>query len=436
MTGSRINHDDDLFVRSHRVLGIPVIAQEVWRFSAPLPTDAIEELRKGLAGGRFGRRIVPATVPGARARWVRCTDAPPVRLDTEPLEASAILSWAGDRADTELDPARGAAWRLAYAPTSDGGSVLSLVFAHAIADGGAHFAALQEVSDPVPLPEGPAGIRADLVDLGTQLVRAGRGIVRAIRNRRVGAPRPGVQTATVGDPGSQPDTAVRPPTVVLDCDGAAWDDAVRARGGSSNALFLALAAEILLEAGRVRADAPLKVTMPVSRRTGPDDLRANATTGVSIVVEPDGEGGFGDLAKIRASTKHVLSTMDAPAALPPVRALEPLMQFMPDRLVKRFATSAPMPLSLCSNLGTLPESFTSLLGVPATSVLMRAVPGNLTRGFLRTRGSALNLWCSRTGDTQTLTLLALDPDHFPDSDALRSHALAVLARWAIPASPW
>ncbi|WP_083666634.1 hypothetical protein [Saccharomonospora sp. CUA-673] len=196
---------------------------------------------------------------------------------------------------------------------------------------------------------------------------------------------------------------------------------------------MALGAEILLSTGRVHADAPIRVSIPVATR-GENDLRSNTTTGVSIAVEADADGRVSDLREVRRRSKEAFGRIGT--APSPAKALEPLAQLLPDPVVARMARSSPVPLCLCSNLGTVPDDYAAPLGVPASSVVLRSVTRGVTRAMLRARGGGVSLWLTRTGDTVALAVLGLDPDHFPGDDTLRTHVRKVLDARGITTTMW
>ena len=438
----RLTYDDDLFLRAGRVLGIPVVNQSVWRLHGRVDHAELDELARAMAGGRLGRLVVRSRVPGARDRWVRAAAVPAVVRTPEPIAPSAVLGWAHEQADVDLDPELGPGWRFATAETTDGGSVLSLTVSHAIGDGGAHIASVVEGRrrDPsarVDVPQ--ARVRDDVRDAAGQVARAARGVWRAVRDRhtpRAAPPLPpGTQMSAVRDGGAGDPSgpAFRAPLAVVDCDAAAWDRVAAEAGGTANALLVAVATEVLLSSGRVRTTAPVRVALPVSGRRG-TDLRANATVGVSIVVDPDPSGRVPDLRAVRERSKAAFSRIGV--AEPPARAFEPLVQLLPDPLVARLARTSPVPLCLCSNLGALPEEFVAPLGAPAAAVAMRSMTRDVTRSMLRARGGGLSVWLARVGGTVTLSVLGLDPDHFPDEAELGRHVAKVLEQREIPAKAW
>ena len=53
----------------------------------------------------------------------------------------------------------------------------------------------------------------------------------------------------------------------------------------------------------------------------------------------------------------------------------------------------------------------------------------------RTRGG-LTVWWARHGDTATLAVLGVDPDHLGDREALARLVVATTSRWGVPSTPW
>lgn len=456
--GNRLTYDDDLFLRARRVLGIPVVNQTVWRLPGPVPEDWLGEVHAALARGPLTRLLVGPRVPGARARWVRGV-APPLGPQEVDVPDEGVLAWADRLAGVDLDPVLGPTWQLAAARTRGGEGLLSLVTSHVVCDGGLHVGAFVAAAGGRALPRLPVddlGLlqvrrRADLRDALHRGRAAGRGVRTVLRQRRDGAPvvpDPGVVTSTSRPApparGGDDARAYRPPTVVVSTSAEAWERAARACGGTANSLLVAVAAEVLVEAGRVPAGAALKVALPVDTRS-PEvarDLRSNATTGVSVVVDTDADGRVRDLATVRARSREAFAGLAAGRRADPLDPLKPLLQALPDRAMARLARSSAVPLCLASNLGTLTGRFRSPYGVPATSVLMRSVTQGVTPDLMRSRRGGLSTWWSRHAgpdggpDLVTQALLGLDPDCWPDADALRGHVAATYARWGLTADFW
>lgn len=442
---NRLTYDDDLFQRMRRVLGVPVVNQTVWRFDTPLDPERVERLRRRLARGPLARVVRRSRVPGARDRWIASDVAAPVHEQRCAVPPGDLLAWAERRAATDLDPERGPTWELATVPTTDGGSALSYLTSHAVCDGGGHVASLvaaAEGTDIGRLPVDDARTRwgDDVRDAGRQLVRAARGGAQAVGTSRGHGG--GVESS--GPHAFHPerdgdDEPWRPPTAVVDCDALEWEAAARRHGGTPNALLVAIAVEVLMASGRVPAGRPVRVALPVSLRSGADDLRSNVTSGVSIDVDTRDEDGIsraGDLATIRSRAKREFTSLADGSRHDALTPLKPLMQMLPDRAVARLARGATAPLCLCSNLGELPASFTTPVGTAATSVLMRSVTQNVTPSMMRRTRGGLNAWWSRHGSTATLAVLGLDPDHLGHRDEIAALVVEVCARWGVHARPW
>ncbi|KAA1376549.1 hypothetical protein [Aeromicrobium fastidiosum] len=445
-TGNRLTYDDDLFMRSRRVLGIGVVNQTVWRFDRPIHPDRLDRLRTALAGGPLGRAVKRSTVPGARDRWVAAPQARPVHLEQRALPPGEVLAWADERAEVDLDPEQAPAWELSTAATTDGGAVLSLLTSHVVCDGGAHVAALTAAASGtdigrLPVDHDHVTLRDDLGDALGQLGSAVRGTVAAARAARARAETSTAQTsgqAPAGPRRTGDDAPYRPATVVVDCDAEQWEQAARRHGGTSNTLLVAITVEVLLAAGRVAPDRPVRVALPVSLR-GDRDLRSNATSGVSIDVDTtavDGVGRVPDLATIRSRCRREFSALADGSRSDALAPLRPLVQMLPDRAVGLLARSMTAPLCLCSNLGDLPAEFAAPVGVTATSVLMRSVTQGVTPAMMRRTRGGLNAWWSRHGSTVTFAVLGVDPDHFGSNDELGRRVHEVCRRWDIDVRSW
>ncbi|NPC96339.1 hypothetical protein [Nocardioides sp. zg-DK7169] len=445
---NRLTYDDDLFLRSRRVLGVPLVNQTVWRFSDPVDTARLERLHRGLASGRLARVARAPRVPGARPRWVPGATTAPLVVDTDAVAADDVLGWADRAAHLPLDPEAGPTWALRAAPTSDGGYVLSYLTSHVVADGGAHLAAVvaaargdQEPRLPVEDPAPHTGRRRDDVrDAAHQLRRAAAGGATAWRRSRT--PRPPLEGQRSSDtpprsPAPGDDTAYVVPTAVVDCSAQDWARAAAAGGGTSNSLLVAVGVEVLLGLGRAEAGRAVRVAVPVNLRTGSADLRANATSGVSIAVPTrrvDGVGRVTGLEQVRGATRRELAARSAGTRHDPLEPWQPLLQMVPDRALARLARDQSAPLCLCSNLGELDDDYRAPLGVEATSVMMRSVTPGATRGQMRRARGGVSAWWSSHGDRATLSVVCLDPE-LP-AERLTPLLLAACASWGVPATAW
>ncbi|WP_141015378.1 hypothetical protein [Nocardioides sambongensis] len=442
---NRLTYDDDLFLRARRVLAMPVVNQILWRIPGEVPAERIDAFHRGLAAGPWNRLAVAGRVPGARPRWVRGV-ASPLRVEHAPVPDDRVLEWGEARAAVRLDPVLGPTWEMTVARTVAGETLLSVVAGHEVCDGGSVLATVIAAAEGAAqrvLPRDGVQVRRrdDLRD-ALHLTREALGGLRRVRQHRPSPLDPDVLTSDrqAAQParGGQGARTYRPSTVAVTSDAAAWHRVAAEHGGSANTLLVALVTEVLTTARRVPPGASLKVALPVDTRE-PGDLRSNATTGVSIVVDTanvDGVGRVRDLAHIRARSKEAFAGLAAGTRTDPLEPLKPLVQLLPDGLVRRLAGGSAVPLCLCSNLGRLPAPFRAPLGVPASAVLMRSVTQDVTPDMMRSRRGGVTAWWNEHGPEVTLGLLGMDPDHWPDAATLRHDVATVYRRWGLEPRFW
>ncbi|MEW2017072.1 hypothetical protein [Rhodococcus sp. NPDC076796] len=459
----RLTYDDDLFLRMECVLGVPVVNQIVWRFDRAVAPDALRSMWRMLASGPIDRTVRRARVPGARDSWTAARrSADPVVIGS-PIARAAVDRWIEDEAAVSLDPIGGPAWRLSATSVDDGGTVVSLVGSHVVGDGGAltSAAAAALAGHAVPddfarvgLDDGSASAsvisRADLFDgvgrVGAALSGAaralGRTAVEAVRARSTASadPSAGMPNGS-GTAADRPRVIVAPAegawtpsTVVVDCLSAQWSAAAASKGGSSNSLLVAVVLGILTGSGRVSTEDRVRVALPVSTRTA-GDRRANATSGVSIHVDP-GAAYLDDLGAIRASSKQAFRTQADRTVTTTFELLKPLMQLLPDAIVAKLAASGSAPLCLCSNLGARGVALRTIGGVDATAVAMRSITQNTDVALLRRTGGGVSAWWNESGERATLCVTGLDPDSFPSKEHLRGLVEAEFDRWGLTPEFW
>lgn len=436
---NRLSYDDELFVRARRALGIPVVNQCVWRLPVPVDAADLARLHAAFVGGRLHRIVTTSRVPGARPRWVHGGHIAPLVID-EMVDEDYVMEWIDARANRSLDPFEGPVWELSAAPTSSGGTVLSMVVCHEIADGvGGMFAMLEGLGGAkaatIPGPEGAVNWLDDLRDTGHQL----RGALAGLVHRDDPATLPPPTPPAVPRVGAvRPRTTWEgPPTAIVACPAEEWHATAARHGGTANSLFIGLSADLLLESGRLGPGQRLKIGLPVSQRGG-NDLRSNATTGVSIVIDlaDPADGPPVELSQVRGEARQAFAALSAGRRVDPLERWEPLIQLLPDVAVRRFAGSQPAPLCLASNLGGPPRSFIDPFGTGAGPMVLRAVTQGVTEERLRERRGGISTWWSESAGTVSVAFAALDPDAWPDRATLLADITAVYDRWGLEATPW
>ncbi|GGU31102.1 hypothetical protein [Nocardioides albus] len=441
---NRLTYDDEVFLRSATVIGIPVVNQTAWRFPTEIPVEAVQELVDELARGPLNRLVVRPKVLGARSHWVPATRTEPVRLHPDRIEPGQLMAWLDGTADeVPFDPVEGPLWAFFMAHSTDGGTIVAYNASHIVCDGGMKLGALIAAVRRQRLPQLPAASAGSRRDDWRDARTMARAAVRGLRAARKAGklPAPEAQSSEKRPvPPPQPDDDVihEAACVGADCPLGEWDAAAERAGGTSNALQIAISVEVLLEAGIVRPGEPVKMSLPVSLR-GEGDLRANATSGVSIAVETelrDGVGRVTDLAHIRERSKQEFSALFKGTRPDALAHLAPLAQMIPDRIARPLLKDVVTPLGLASNLGRPDPDFIAPFGVAADSILIRGLALGATRGELRRMRGGVASWWSEVGDTCSLAIRALDPDAVPDSERLEEIVTNVYGRWGLTPGFW
>lgn len=466
---SRLSVVDEIFLRTHRGMGTPIVLQGLWRTADRVPTDMLQRVHAALRIGPLGRRVVRTRVPGARPYWRANSSAHPLRLAGRPLRGDEVLAWA-DGLGFELDPEFGPGWRLAAAELANGGSVVSLTCSHVLADGrglaiavdralsglnaaearpgrngrtrsGAPAAsaggapgsagtgpgsALDSTGGASPSADTsamrgrttlePAAAQSDWADARRQWAIVFGGTARVFRNGiPERPPRARARAAATAD-----GMAVAMPSAVLRIPAADWDLAATARGGSANTLFVYLISHMLWDSGFQLST--ISASLPVDTRDEPRVDNNMAMTEV-VVTRDDTPATLRE--KCRAAYEH---RMSSPGELP-----EEILQVLPARAAYALSRGAGERDILCSNIGTLPASLSHLGPHRCLGVATRAIHPGLTAPLPRTRLSA---YLSRLAGTYTLSLVSLDPDHIQSPTALTELARTVLERADLPVIPW
>ncbi|MFC9360444.1 hypothetical protein ACFTZB_28220 [Rhodococcus sp. NPDC057014] len=417
---ARLSVVDEMFLRTHRGWGTPIVMQGLWRTDGRVDSSTLDTLIADLARGPLGRRVVRPRVPGARPRFEPSADAFPVEYAE--IGAGAVLAWADEQASLPVDPERGPGWRLACARPAEGGTVLSLVCSHVIADARGLAAAIAAALQGAPPSDvgGAEGTVADMWDATRLARRVTEGTARAVAGLVVSGSRRAELRRFLHVSGkASPGTLCHSPVgVVLDVDAERWDTVAEQAGGTPNSLFLTVVAELARRDGETR---PLTISVPMDLRgKGDPPGTANSVAVVEVDVTPQDT-----VADVRAASRAAFA---APAMTSPAGFPEEMLQLVPDRVAHALTGNPGERDVLCSNIGPLPDALATIGGHRATGIATRAVhPGVVTS---RTRLSA---YLSRFGGSYTLALESLDS---PDRVTLRERAGEVLARHGLTARAW
>ncbi|MFJ9366768.1 hypothetical protein ACIRRA_20415 [Nocardia sp. NPDC101769] len=444
---NRLTADDDLFLKLHDLYGNALVNQLAWRFDEELDPAVLERFHAHLAHGFLARRVMTTSVPFARPWWVSATTAEPLAMQADQVPETGVLDWFFEQSHVEFDPVTGRVWRLSAAPTTTGGTLLSLVTSHVVADGGAVLYAVGDALERLAAQATPdiatsSGrlvgsipstglLRSHLADALGQLRAAARGIRAAVKSRNVREPernpRPAAPLLPLPDRYSAAD-------LVVEVDAAEWNSVASAHDGTANGLMVGMAVGILGRSGRIADDSAVRVDIPHSLR-GIDDPRGNATTGLPTAV-PYRKGERTDLRGVRAAIKQAARAYADPATTPALQHLQPVQMMLPRIVLAHFSRTAKAPECLCTNLGETGQGVATIADVRARSVLMRPVVCTGETELFRRLEVGLNLSWSSDGETVTLAITGADPDRFPTRAALRDQVIDEFEAWGLTPNFW
>ncbi|MBY6413137.1 hypothetical protein HQ346_15475 [Rhodococcus sp. BP-252] len=405
MTTDRLSVVDEIFLRTHRGYGLPIVLQGILRTDEVVARVDLAAIHANLALGSLGRRVVTPSIPGARRRWVPSSETLPLVVDDGRIPDSDVLDWADAQGDVDLDPENGPGWRLSATTTRGGGTVVSLVCSHALADAAGLIAAAAcafEGSAPQRFSRRTSDL-ADAVKLGTTVtagsVKALAGLVRDPESRR----------ELNGYIGGSDRTASHDVAIAT----AVFDVAAT----PNNAEFVAIVSDIAVELG---LDAPVSVNMPFRVPT----QGANRIGMVTIDVTP---GDTVDEIKT-AYTAAFANPAGAPGGFP-----AETVQLLPDRLAATLTSKPGRARVLCSNIGRLPDSIMEIGPHRVRSIATRALHPGADRSITAT---SLSAYLAYTDRQCTLSLVGTDATLASSSDDVRRGAEAVLARRRLDARSW
>jgi hypothetical protein len=380
-----------------RATGQGSVVQCTWVYNRDVDIDELRVFNGNLGHGLLGRRIERSPLPFGRHRWVLDDRSPDVAV-TERRPRAEVGAWVEQRARVQVDPEWGPTFHLGVLPLDDGGSAVTLVASHCVADGlGLTIAIAEAVKgerrDFGYLQPDSRGRRQAVSEDLADAIRALPDVLRALIATLLillrltpSATSPIAPRREVS--GDQ--DHIELPSVTMQTDSALWDARARALNASSNTLFVAFAARLAHRIGRVHPDgATVTVVLPVSEREADDD-RANALT--SITLDVDSRTVADDMTSVRADIRGRLTAL----AEQPNEMLAglPLIPFTPRWLVRKTEgvamASGQLPVG-CSNVGDLDALVGRVDGADASEVSMRLAEQGITRR--RVEASHGQLFC-------------------------------------------
>ena len=322
-----------------RALGRQPIIHFNWVFPHSLDESVVEQFNERLAQGLLGRLLQRSPLPWGRHRWVANTVPAPVTWFRDPIPPEALPTWRSSLMDLSVDPECGPGWRLVVQSLSDGGTALSLLISHTLADG---TAAIQAISDAVADRKVTPGFPAAstrwsldrLVRDSLESTRALPDVWRALKtmSRAKGTKHrhTSVGPTRLRRPRHEPlESVVSIPLVYVAIDKRVCDKRAEHFGVKINTLLTAFAARLAFQIGRVDATGHVELVLPVSdRRLG--DWRGNALQAVTLRVDP--HACLLDLPKLQRERRSLIDSVLRNGH--ELSALLPLVPYLPLWLVR------------------------------------------------------------------------------------------------------
>ena len=430
---------DQIVFLGERATGATNLLQCVWTYDRAINMDGLHRFHHHLLKGRLSRHVERSPLPFGRHRWVSPNDTPAIEI-TQARPREEFGAWLREQTNTPLDYEHGPAWHLAVLPFTDGGTGLSLVISHGLADGVGLTMALADAAsgrdDSISWP--PAGsrrrwraLRQDARQSVRDMPSVGRAIVAGARMARRARRETAASVPTCA-PISAPDEYIDIPAATVFVDMDSWDAVATSLGGTSNSLLAGFAAKFAQRVGRVTAGEGLAtLAVPINERVD-GDTRANAVGNADVTVDP--RKVTTDLREVRAAVKEALIRVQE---VPDERfALLPVVPFLPKRLVRRMVSvAAGSATAVCSsNLGDVAAATSRPDGTEADSFSMRSLYTRVPRATMHRAGGLLGLLSGRIDGQVFVSVLAYDPARPRSNRQLQEAIFSTLADFSLTAT--
>lgn len=420
-----------------RALGHGPLIQFTWLYDRAVDLEGLQRFRRNLGHGLLGRRVEVSPLPFGRHHWVAWPGPADIDVAPQAIRPDQVAVWADAQAALPIDPEHGPSWRLAVQPLTDGGTAVTLVLSHTVADGLGATLSVVDAANGVRRDLGyPApgtrtrrqGIRQDLLQFARDIPEMGRAIAAVARLPRGNAKpsRPPARVTSAGVTGGSGPVTVPSATAQVPLE--RWDQVAKSLGGTSNSLLTGFAAKLGRNLGWNADGAPANLSIPVNeRREG--DTRGNALSAVTLKV--DDSIVTADLSRVRADLKSSLAGLQGSTndLLGPL----PLTPLVPRALFRRLATVvADGTVIGCSNLGVLDPAANRPDGTDAVSMSAR-LRESLTRAELRRSGGVFfPVGCGRVNGSVFLTVGFTDADATTTREQLADAVRRTLDEFGLP----
>ena len=375
-----------------RALGHGPVIQLTWIYEHRVDLDALRRFQRNLGRGLLGRRVERSPLPFGRHRWLAWPGPTDLDVATSAVPRGAVHRWFDEQAALPIDPEHGPSWRLAVAPTVEGGAAVSLVLSHTVADGVGAALSVTDAANGAgrdlgyPASARPRKVAAALAD-SRQLIRDLPAMGRAVMALpRLARGRGDAISGSVRETRAEhrgPNRPVTPATITLYAECEQWDRRAAELGGTPTSLFIGLSCRLGGRLDWVGERGLVEISVPVNERTE-GDTRGNALTQVSLTVDPNRVAH--DLSGIRADLKAALA--DRGVARHDLLAPLPLVPLIPKAVARRLeGVIISTGVIGSSNLGEFDPAVNRPDGTDADYFAVRLAE-NLTLSDIRRSGGS------------------------------------------------
>lgn len=297
-----------------RALGHGPVIQFTWIYGRGIDLDGLRRFHHNLGHGLLGRRIERSALPFGRHRWVVWPSLD-IGVDSRARPRTELSAWTDEQAALPIDPEFGPSWRLAVQTFTNGEAAVTLVVSHTVADGVGIAVAVTDAAKGTTRNLGyPAGglrtkkqaLLDDSRAIARTLPQMARALAAAVRLALTNGGIDSTGRPTTSYTAEDPSEVVRLRSLTAYIDMRQWDERAKSLGGTSNSLFLGIAARIGQGLGWIEHDGTVTLSIPVNERTD-GDTRGNALTAVRLTADPSTVAD--DLTDLRAGLKAALLTL-------------------------------------------------------------------------------------------------------------------------------
>ncbi|HCA52663.1 MAG TPA: hypothetical protein DEP24_07070 [Mycobacterium sp.] len=297
-----------------RALGHGPVIQFTWIYGRGIDLDGLRRFHHNLGHGLLGRRIERSALPFGRHRWVVWPSLD-IGVASRARPRTELSAWTDEQAALPIDPEFGPSWRLAVQTFTNGEAAVTLVVSHTVADGVGIAVAVTDAAKGATRNLGypTGGLRTKkqaLLDdsraIARTLPQMARALAAAVRLALTNGGIDSTGRPTTSYTAEDPSEVVRLRSLTAYIDMRQWDERAKSLGGTSNSLFLGIAARIGQGLGWIEHDGTVTLSIPVNERTD-GDTRGNALTAVRLTADPSTVAD--DLTDLRAGLKAALLTL-------------------------------------------------------------------------------------------------------------------------------